>query len=106
VSEDDYLVTFGDLRKRRVVNNHPTLKRWIDTEDFPQGFWLGPNKHVWWWSTILTWIQNRPVKSRAPVKGIAKRLKADASAKLAREAEIIREAEANLKRRPTQRAAR
>ena len=43
----DILLRFRELKARRIVTNHPTLKRWIEKEGFPPGILLGPNTRVW-----------------------------------------------------------
>lgn len=41
------LLRFRDLKARGVVNNYPTLYRWIEHEGFPPGMMLGPNSRAW-----------------------------------------------------------
>jgi hypothetical protein len=35
------VIRFADLQERNIVNNWPSLKRWIENEGFPAGFRLG-----------------------------------------------------------------
>jgi predicted DNA-binding transcriptional regulator AlpA len=56
---------FDALKKLGVVKNYPTLKRLIETQDFPPGRWLGRNQHVWTEQEIEDWIRDRP-KQRPP----------------------------------------
>jgi predicted DNA-binding transcriptional regulator AlpA len=56
----DTLLRFNDLKTRKIVTNHPTLRRWIEQEGFPPGRWLGPNTRVWTETEINQWLLNRP----------------------------------------------
>jgi predicted DNA-binding transcriptional regulator AlpA len=54
------LLRFKDLRERRIVDNRPTLQRWIAIEGFPPGRMLGPNTRAWTEEEIAEWITSRP----------------------------------------------
>ena len=41
------LLRFADLKARGIVNNWPTLLRWIEKGIFPPGHYIGPNTRVW-----------------------------------------------------------
>ena len=56
------LLRFRDLKDRRIVGNHVTLKRWIEREGFPPGRMLGPNTRVWRESEIDAWLDLRPAQ--------------------------------------------
>ena len=56
------LLRFRDLKDRKIVTNHVTLKRWIEGEGFPPGRMLGPNTRVWREDEIEAWIMSRPSK--------------------------------------------
>ena len=56
------LLRFRDLKDRRIVGNHVTLKRWIEREGFPPGRMLGPNTRVWRESEIDAWLDSRPAQ--------------------------------------------
>jgi predicted DNA-binding transcriptional regulator AlpA len=56
------LLRFSDLKDRKIVTNHVTLKRWIEREDFPPGRMLGPNTRVWCESEIDAWLESRPTQ--------------------------------------------
>ena len=56
----DTLLRFKDLQARGIVNNWPTLKRWVDTRGFPPGMYFGPGTRVWRESEIEAWIDSRP----------------------------------------------
>ncbi len=66
------LLRFTDLQERKIVNNHVTLKRWIEREGFPPGFMLGPNTRVWRESEIEDWLASRPT-ANTQLRGAAKR---------------------------------
>jgi predicted DNA-binding transcriptional regulator AlpA len=56
----DVLLRFRDLKDRKIVQNHPTLKRWIEREGFPPGFLLGPNSRAWREEDVTAWLDSRP----------------------------------------------
>ena len=58
------LLRFRDLKDRKIVTNHVTLKRWIEREGFPPGCMLGPNTRVWRESEIEAWLDSRPTDNR------------------------------------------
>jgi hypothetical protein len=41
----DVYLRFSDLKARGIVRNWPTLKRWMETENFPRPIKLGPNTY-------------------------------------------------------------
>jgi predicted DNA-binding transcriptional regulator AlpA len=51
---------FADLKARGIVNNWPTLKRWIEREGFPPGIKLGRNTRAWTEDSVTEWLANRP----------------------------------------------
>lgn len=59
---------FKDLQELGVVQNRPTLQRWIDVEGFPPGRMLGRNTRAWTSVEIEEWVASRPtaVPGRAP----------------------------------------
>ena len=59
---DDWL-RFADLKRLKLITNHMTLKRWIDTENFPPGIMLGPNTRAWRRSWIEEWLASRPTEN-------------------------------------------
>lgn len=65
------LLRFRDLKDRKIVSNHMTLKRWIEREGFPPGCMLGPNTRAWTEDEIGNWLSNRPV-GKAALRGFAK----------------------------------
>jgi predicted DNA-binding transcriptional regulator AlpA len=56
----DRLLRFKDLQARGIVNNWPTLKRWVAARGFPSGMYLGPGTRVWRESDIEAWLNSRP----------------------------------------------
>lgn len=66
------LLRFRDLKSRKIVSNHVTLKRWIDKEGFPPGRMLGPNTRVWYEVEVEAWLASRPTENPL-MRGIAKR---------------------------------
>jgi predicted DNA-binding transcriptional regulator AlpA len=62
------LLRFRDLRERRIVQNWPTLLRWIEREGFPAGIRLGPNARAWPENEVATWLEGRriPAPARQP----------------------------------------
>jgi predicted DNA-binding transcriptional regulator AlpA len=57
------ILRFIDLKEWGVVNNRPTLYRWIKVCGFPQGFLLGPNSRAWKEEDVVAWLQARPTAS-------------------------------------------
>ena len=55
------LLRFKHLKQRHIVENWPQLKRWIETQDFPPGRYLGPNSRAWTEDEIDDWLDTRPV---------------------------------------------
>ena len=59
------LLRFRDLKERGIIQNWPTLKRWVDARNFPSGRYLGPGTRVWTEFEVDVWLASRPtVKSR------------------------------------------
>jgi predicted DNA-binding transcriptional regulator AlpA len=58
------LLRFADLKERGIVNNWPTLRRWIQYQGFPPGIVLGPNTRAWTESEIDAWLANRSAWSQ------------------------------------------
>lgn len=58
----DPWLCFADLKAERIVQNYPTLQRWIDKEGFPAGVLFGPNTRRWRRSWIESWLASRPTK--------------------------------------------
>ena len=59
------MLRFDDLKQRKIVHNHVTLKRWIEKEGFPPGILLGPNTRAWRESEIEEWLASRPTERGA-----------------------------------------
>jgi hypothetical protein len=67
----EVLLCFRDLKDRGIINNHVTLKRWIEREGFPPGLLLGPNSRAWRASDVEAWLDSRPTCVAEP-RGAAK----------------------------------
>ncbi len=52
------LLRFPDLKARGIINNWPTLRRWIERENFPVGFRI-QNTRFWTEQSINDWIASR-----------------------------------------------
>jgi hypothetical protein len=76
----EVLLRFRDLKDRKIVTNHVTLKRWIESEGFPPGRMLGPNTRVWREDEIEAWLASRPTENPTR-KGLAKQARPDAEAR-------------------------
>jgi len=57
----EIFLRFRDLKARGIVNNWPTLKRWVAVLGFPSGRYLG-SARVWLESEVEDWIKSRPTK--------------------------------------------
>ncbi len=88
------LLRFKDLRQRKVVDNRPTLARWIEREGFPPGRMLGPNTRVWTEAEIEEWIASRPVAADGRIPTTLLRKKAADSGTQAQNLETVREGDA------------
>jgi predicted DNA-binding transcriptional regulator AlpA len=54
------LVRYPDLVAKGIVNSRMTLKRLIDSQDFPPGVLITPNARAWDESSVDAWIASRP----------------------------------------------
>ena len=54
------MLRFADLKARGIVSNWPTLKLWIEKENFPPGIKLGPNSRAWPEAEVEEWLASRP----------------------------------------------
>jgi predicted DNA-binding transcriptional regulator AlpA len=59
------LIRFRDLKERRIVENWPTLLRWIKREGFPAGIRLGPNARAFPRHEVEAWLESRRIPSPA-----------------------------------------
>jgi predicted DNA-binding transcriptional regulator AlpA len=62
------LIRYNDLVAKGVVNSRMTLKRLIDTQDFPPGLLITPNARAWEEESVDTWTANRPVARKASTR--------------------------------------
>jgi predicted DNA-binding transcriptional regulator AlpA len=67
------LLRYTDLVARGIVNSRMTLKRLIDSQDFPTGVLITPNSRAWDETAVDAWIANRPIarKQSAPKTQVA-----------------------------------
>lgn len=56
------LIKFNDLKERRICENHTRLKELIEKQEFPSGFWTGPNTHVWYEDEVDAWLDACPTE--------------------------------------------
>jgi predicted DNA-binding transcriptional regulator AlpA len=54
------MIRYNDLVEKGVVSSRMTLKRLIDTQDFPPGVLITPNARAWDEDLVDAWIANRP----------------------------------------------
>ena len=59
-------IRFKHLKERRVVDNWPTLQRWIELYGFPPGRYLGPNTRCWTEDEVAAWLEARPLADTEP----------------------------------------
>ena len=74
------LLRFNDLRALPLVNNWTTLNNWIAKRGFPPGRMIGRCR-VWIEREVFAWIESQPTENRTPLKGIAKKARAEAEAR-------------------------
>jgi predicted DNA-binding transcriptional regulator AlpA len=55
------LLRFRDLQILGIVDNWPTLLRWINEEGFPAGFRLGPNTRAFPDDEVARWLESRRI---------------------------------------------
>jgi hypothetical protein len=65
------LLRFSDLRARNIVRTWPSLRRLIETANFPPGRMIGPNSRAWTQQEVADWLASRPVAG-PPLRGGAK----------------------------------
>ena len=71
------LLRFPDLETVAGIKNWVALKRAIDTQGFPPGFYISPNRRVWFEDVVQAWVEARAaatVGNQLPLKGRAKRV--------------------------------
>jgi hypothetical protein len=59
------LLRFPDLQEYGV-RNWVTLRRWIEKEGFPSGFYLAENSRAWHKADCDRWLANRPKAGPPP----------------------------------------
>ena len=53
---------FRNLKERGIVENWPTLLRWIANEGFPPGFRTGPNTRLFPDDEVERWLESRRIR--------------------------------------------
>jgi predicted DNA-binding transcriptional regulator AlpA len=53
-------IRYNDLVAKGIVNSRMTLKRLIDSQDFPAGVLITPNARAWNEAEVDEWISTRP----------------------------------------------
>jgi predicted DNA-binding transcriptional regulator AlpA len=53
-------IRYNDLVAKGIVNSRMTLKRLIDSQDFPPGVLITPNARAWSEAEVDAWIATRP----------------------------------------------
>lgn len=53
-------IRYNDLVAKGIVNSRMTLKRLIDSQDFPPGLLITPNARAWNETEVDAWIAGRP----------------------------------------------
>lgn len=72
------LYKFPDLERVAGIKNRVTLKRRIDRDGFPPGFYDGPNSRVWYADEVHEWVRQR---ASAEVQAVIAEKRADVAAK-------------------------
>ena len=62
------LIRYNDLVARGVVNSRMTLKRLIDSQDFPPGVLITPNARAWDEAAVDAWVASRPAARKASIR--------------------------------------
>ena len=58
-------IRYSGLVELEIVNNRMTLKRWIESGDFPAPIRLGANSIAWRYSDIKAWLEARTANNEA-----------------------------------------
>jgi predicted DNA-binding transcriptional regulator AlpA len=66
------LIRYPDLVAKGVVNSRMTLKRLIDTQDFPPGVLITPNARAWDETAVDEWISSRPAARKRSTRNSAR----------------------------------
>jgi hypothetical protein len=76
------LLRYPDLVALDLVRNWTTLTNWISKRGFPPGHMVGRCR-MWTEREVFAWIESQPYENKTPLKGIAKKARADAEARRA-----------------------
>jgi hypothetical protein len=58
--DDEELLAFSDLNRRKIVKNHTHLNTLIRDHGFPPGLWISKNSHRWTRRSVRDWLASRP----------------------------------------------
>lgn len=70
---------FPDLVELDLVRNWTTLNNWIRDRGFPPGRMVG-RCHMWTGKEVVAWIESQPTENPAPLRGVAKKARAQSEA--------------------------
>ena len=61
-------IRYNDLIAKGVVSSRMTLKRLIDSQDFPPGVLITPNARAWNEAEVDAWVASRPAARKASTR--------------------------------------
>jgi predicted DNA-binding transcriptional regulator AlpA len=64
------LIRYPDLVAKGIVNSRMTLKRLIDSQDFPPGVLITPNARAWDEALVDAWIAARPAARKPSTRQV------------------------------------
>ena len=64
-------IRYPDLVAKGIINSRMTLKRLIDSQDFPPGVLITPNARAWDESDVDAWIAARPAARKPSTRKAA-----------------------------------
>jgi hypothetical protein len=73
------LIRFNHLKERGICQNRERLAYLIEHQNFPPGFWLGPNTRVWWDDVVEAWLETCPTERPATNQAHPPRQREDTS---------------------------
>jgi predicted DNA-binding transcriptional regulator AlpA len=62
------LLRYPDLVGKGIVNSRMTLKRLIDSQNFPPGRLITPNSRAWTEEEVDEWVGTRPVARKTDLR--------------------------------------
>jgi hypothetical protein len=70
------VLAFSDLREMGLVKHWSGLRRLIECEGFPAGFWLSQNSRRWFLDDVMAFLRSRPAHTEPKPAGGAAKLRA------------------------------